>query len=516
MKQRILALALAMCLAATPVLAANPYTDDWGSKFGDVLDQKTETFVGYSDRKETATIYYLAPESTVFIGKQVEEVGYLEIKRGEIRSLEETEEVETTRKTYTRDQFEEEFGIYDLYCLITRTDAKNKEYEYLYFLFDDSAASNAADYVLQRNGTQLERYRGTGGAMVIPDGVVEIQGMFMDAGTAAEVTSLTFPKSVREIDGWTFNNCTELTSVTLPNNLQTLGDCAFSGCSRLSSVVIPGSLTDVGSGVFSDCGLSRVTIQPGLRTIGSSMFSGCQKLVAITIPSSVTQVESRAFAGCTSLTSVNFENGNAQIAEDAFTENRVPGLIMQAPPLTISAPAGGSVEAYCAAKGIAFRSTGSVPGNTVPPVPTNPTGLVAASPTNDSLTADGVPQTPTVYKINDSNYFKIRDLAAILNGTEKQLSVGYDSSLNSVTATTGQGYVKQAGDLAGAPAGGTKDAQPSNDMIYINGKKVAAEVYKIDGNNYFKLRDLGKALNFYVGWSADQGMYIETDKPYAK
>ena len=512
MKEKISALALAMCLAVTPVLAANPYTDDWGSKFGDVLDEKTETFVGYSERKETATVYYLAPESTVYIGKQVEEVGYLEIKRGEIRSLEETEEVETTRKTYTRDQFEETFGAYDLYCLITRTDAKNKEYEYLYFLFDDSAASNAADYVLQRNGTQLERYRGSGGAMVIPDGVVEIRGMFMDTGTAAEVTSLTFPKSVREIDGWTFNNCTELTSVTLPNNLQTLGDCAFSGCSRLSSVVIPGSLTDVGSSVFSDCGLSRVTIQAGLRTIGSSMFSGCQKLVAITIPSSVTQVESRAFAGCISLTSVNFENGNTQIASDAFAENRIPGLIMQAPPLTISAPAGGSVEAYCQANGIAFRAVGSVPN--VPVTPSAPPA--SAAPTNDSLTADGVLQTPTVYKINDSNYFQIRDLAAVLNGTGKQFSVGYDSSLSSVTATTGQGYAKQAGDLAGAPAGGTKEAQPSNDTIYINGKKVAAEVYKIDGNNYFKLRDLGKALNFYVGWSAEQGMYIETDKPYTE
>ena len=40
-----------------------------------------------------------------------------------------------------------------------------------------------------------------------------------------------------------------------------------------------------------------------------------------------------------------------------------------------------------------------------------------AAPTNDSLICDGVLQTPTVYKINGSNYFKIRDLAAILNGS---------------------------------------------------------------------------------------------------
>ena len=37
-----------------------------------------------------------------------------------------------------------------------------------------------------------------------------------------------------------------------------------------------------------------------------------------------------------------------------------------------------------------------------------------ASPTNDSLTCDGAAQNPTVYKIGGSNYFKIRDVAALL------------------------------------------------------------------------------------------------------
>ena len=110
---------------------------------------------------------------------------------------------------------------------------------------------------------------------------------------------------------------------------------------------------------------------------------------------------------------------------------------------------------------------------------------------------------------------QIRDLAAILNGTEKQFAVGYDSGKKSVTATTGQGYARQPGDLAGAPAGGDKTAEISSDTIYVNGEKVDAEVYKIDGSNYFKLRDLGKALDFYVGWSQERGVYIETDKPYS-
>lgn len=35
-----------------------------------------------------------------------------------------------------------------------------------------------------------------------------------------------------------------------------------------------------------------------------------------------------------------------------------------------------------------------------------------------------------------------------------------------------------------------------------------------DGTNYIKLRDLGAALGFNVGWSVERGVFIETDKPY--
>ena len=134
---------------------------------------------------------------------------------------------------------------------------------------------------------------------------------------------------------------------------------------------------------------------------------------------------------------------------------------------------------------------------------------VTASPTNDKLTVDGVERNPTVYKIGDSNYFKIRDFAAVLNGTGKQFSVGYDGEKQSVTATPGQPYELTGTELTGAASSG-QTAQASSDAIYVNGQRVEAEVYKIDGSNYFKLRDLGAALGFEVNWTAERGMTIET------
>ncbi|MEY8402783.1 hypothetical protein AALA54_05545 [Oscillospiraceae bacterium 44-34] len=146
-----------------------------------------------------------------------------------------------------------------------------------------------------------------------------------------------------------------------------------------------------------------------------------------------------------------------------------------------------------------------------PEQPQQPAGTTA-SPTNDALTLNGVKQNPTVFKLDGGdNYFKIRDLAAMLNGTEKQFAVGYDGS---VQVTTGQPYEAVGGELAGA-AEGSFAAEPTNDAIYIDGVKADLTAYKIEGNNFFRLRDLGRALDFYVGWTAERGVFIETDKPYA-
>ena len=52
-------------------------------------------------------------------------------------------------------------------------------------------------------------------------------------------------------------------------------------------------------------------------------------------------------------------------------------------------------------------------------------------------------------------------------------------------------------------------------LCKANGVKVDLTAYKIERNNFFRLRDVGKALNFYVGRTAERGVFIETDKPYS-
>ena len=146
--------------------------------------------------------------------------------------------------------------------------------------------------------------------------------------------------------------------------------------------------------------------------------------------------------------------------------------------------------------------------------PAEPAQTASASPTNDKLEVDGSAQSPAAYKINDYNYFKLRDLAALLNGTGKQFSVGYDSNTGAVTLTSGQPYTPAGSELAGVPDG-VRQAAVSTNVVYVNGVSVQLTAYNIDGYNYFKLRDLASALNFSVGWTAERGMFLESGKPYS-
>ena len=59
------------------------------------------------------------------------------------------------------------------------------------------------------------------------------------------------------------------------------------------------------------------------------------------------------------------------------------------------------------------------------------------------------------------------------------------------------------------------DAKPTTSKIYVNGEQKACAAYYINGNNYFKLRDLAYALNgttqeFSVEWDEQKQIVILT------
>jgi len=55
-------------------------------------------------------------------------------------------------------------------------------------------------------------------------------------------------------------------------------------------------------------------------------------------------------------------------------------------------------------------------------------------------------------------------------------------------------------------------AVPSWQKIYLDGQQVQMTAYNINGSNYVKLRDIGKAVGFNVYWQ--DGVQIDSDAPY--
>ena len=138
-------------------------------------------------------------------------------------------------------------------------------------------------------------------------------------------------------------------------------------------------------------------------------------------------------------------------------------------------------------------------------------GKPVVQPTTQSLKVDGVEKTAEIYNISGSNYFKLRDIAMLLNGTGVQFSIAFDTEKSLVSITTGQAYEAVGGELE---IGADKSASCvlSSWKVEVNGEAKNIVAYNLGGNNFFKLRDLGSALGFGVDFDAATNTVLVTSK----
>lgn len=114
---------------------------------------------------------------------------------------------------------------------------------------------------------------------------------------------------------------------------------------------------------------------------------------------------------------------------------------------------------------------------------------------------------------NDTNYVKLRDVAFALTGTDARFNVEW-SAQRGIYVTPGLAYIMVGGEMD-TPFSGNRPYTRMDDTTDIDGEAVALQAFTLtddvgNGYTYYKLRDLGQALGFYVGWSAERGVYIET------
>ena len=138
---------------------------------------------------------------------------------------------------------------------------------------------------------------------------------------------------------------------------------------------------------------------------------------------------------------------------------------------------------------------------------------VYACYTKSTVLVDGTPIAFEAYNIGGNNYFKLRDIAMAFAGKEDEFSVSWSPHDNAIVLERKEKYIPVGGELA-AGDGTDKMAILSSASVLEpmgGGFWPQLTVYNINGNNYFKLRDLGMYLQFNVDWyGANNRVIIST------
>lgn len=139
-----------------------------------------------------------------------------------------------------------------------------------------------------------------------------------------------------------------------------------------------------------------------------------------------------------------------------------------------------------------------------------------ATPTGNAIYVDGTKVNGAAYMINSNNYFKLRDIAAMVNGSAKQFEVNWNQNEKRIDLTTNKAYTVVGGELA-LPSATTKAAKESTAVVYKDGTKANYTGYTIADNNYYKLRDLCKDMDIGVKYdNATKRVDILTTVGYGK
>ena len=322
---------------------------------------------------------------------------------------------------------------------------------------------------------KLVKYGGPGDDL--PDGIVSIG---RDAFYYCNMmTRVVIPYGVDTIDSSAFMKCDDLVEVELPATVRTIGGSSLSYCRALESIHIPNGVTNIGGYAFyADTALQSVYIPPTVTEIGYDAFGECPSLLSVTIPPSVEKIGRNAFG----------YNGTAKVDNRRLTV-KVEGF-------TIIGVPGSAAEDYATQHNFRFVA-------------------LSASPTDSEVIVDGMAAGFEAYNIAGSNYFKLRDLAYVLAGTEAEFGVGWDAENNAISLFPGASYIPVGGEMAGK-GDLPRSPVPTNSKILVDGHEVSLAAYKIGDNNYFRLRDIAAVFDFSVAWDGDMNkIAIDTSLGYS-
>ncbi|MCR5718937.1 MAG: leucine-rich repeat domain-containing protein [Lachnospiraceae bacterium] len=110
---------------------------------------------------------------------------------------------------------------------------------------------------------------------------------------------IIIPEGIECIRADAFSKNHNITSVSFPKSIRRIEECAFACCIKIQKIIFPDSLPELTLGPYVFCGgdsLVYINLPKGLTVIPKCAFTGCEKLSSLKIPSDVTEIQLFAFS----------------------------------------------------------------------------------------------------------------------------------------------------------------------------------------------------------------------------
>ncbi len=131
--------------------------------------------------------------------------------------------------------------------------------------------------------------------------------------------------------------------------------------------------------------------------------------------------------------------------------------------------------------------------------------------TATKVIVDGTSYNCNVYNVENTNYFKLRDIAYLLKGTNKEFNISFDDSASTLMLTHNNEYSVTGSEML-KDDGKTKYVVFTGEKILVEDEEHYLKKITVNGSNYFSLRELGDALGCEVKWNNDlNGIEILTN-----
>ena len=201
-----------------------------------------------------------------------------------------------------------------------------------YYTIDDEQAAVKVNFTVDPT-THAFTYHYYTGDLTIPSSVTYNEKTYkvtrVDLYGCKDLTSVTLPSTLEEIEQGGFSDCSKLTQITLPESLKKIGGFAFQSCDSLKEITIPASVREIGQDAFTLSGIEKLVIKDlaawcgvkkkgGFISSNTKVYLNDQEIKDLVIPNGVTIIEPNTFNRFKSIETVYIPESVDSIGDNAF------------------------------------------------------------------------------------------------------------------------------------------------------------------------------------------------------